>query len=279
MRPLLCLVLLCVGLPDSALAFTPISQQREVSLEIERETFVCTWTIGFPYQCPTPYLGHTIENFSDAETAPDLADWSATAAVPEFPATSASLSSTTSPITLSAQGSRSAFARGILSADIPFVQFTMGGEDHDTSSHYEVSFDLSEATRYSLVGTLTAYTDFPWSSGQSSVSLTGPGGIVVSTDLVVPRDCGEFECNLETPAAAEGLLAPGTYTLTAATQAHTVGLHRYSENSSGSFQVSLTLVPAVPLLPPAAAVLLAALLGAAPLVRRRVAPPGAARAG
>src|SRR4029453_5185496 len=88
------LALLVALLPAGAQALTPISQQREVSLAIQRETRVCPLDIQFPHCTPGPQTEITIENFSDSEAAPDLADFTATASVPGFAASQSDLVST-----------------------------------------------------------------------------------------------------------------------------------------------------------------------------------------
>src|SRR5262245_15917501 len=110
MPPRVRIALLCALLPGGALALTPVSQQREVSLAIERETWVCPLNVQFPHCTGGPSTEITIENFSDAESAPDFADFTATASVPGFAVSQADLVSTIGPSALTAQGSRAAHA-------------------------------------------------------------------------------------------------------------------------------------------------------------------------
>lgn len=268
MARLLGIALLCAALPGSAPALTPISQQREVSLEIERTTWVCPLDLQFPYCTGLPPTQVTVENFADSETAPDLADFTATAALPDFPNSSASLASTTSATMLAAQGSRHALSRPLSSVDLVNLQVTQVQDQQLTSSHYEMTFELTETTSYSLQATLSVDTTWFTPDDDASLSLVGPGGGgVASRDLLGSRDCdfsGDLECSLDASVAKTGVLAPGVYTLAAATTASAAGPVRYDDTDFGSFDVSLALAPPViPLLPPGSAPLLCVLLGAA----------------
>lgn len=264
------IALLFALLPAGAQALTPISQQREVSLAIERETRVCPINFDFPPCPPGPPSQITIENFADAETAPDLADFTATASVPGF-ASQASLVTTTSASALVAEGSRTGVAPFGSIVDLPGGTITDIYQEHVTSSRYEMSFELTEATSYSLEGTLDLYTFFFDLDEDASLSLIGPGGqVVASLDLVAERDCdlGEPECFLNGSVSESGVLQPGIYTLAAATNGRADKIYRYGDSDSGSFAVSLDLSPpAVPLLPPAVLPLLCALLALATRVR------------
>ena len=263
------MALLVALLPAVAPALTPISQQREVSLAIERETRVCPINFQFPPCPPGPPSQITIENFDDAEAAPDLWDWSATASVPGF-ASQVSLVSTTSASTLVAEGSRTGIAPFGGDIDLEAGTLTDILQEHVTSSRYEMSFELTEVTSYSLEGTLELYTVFsPYDD--ASLSLIGPRGqVVASLDLDALRDCelGELECSLNGSVSESGVLQPGIYTLAAATNGRADKIYRYGDSDSGSFAVSLELSPpAVPLLPPALLPLLGALLALWPRVR------------
>jgi hypothetical protein len=263
------LALLVALLPAGAQALTPISQQREVSIAIERETRVCPLNLQFPHCTTGPQTEITIENFSDSEAAPDLADFTATASVPGFAESSSDLVSTLGTSALTAEGSRTAWAPFGGGVDLPNGILTEIFEDHVTSSRYEVTFELTEATSYALEGTLEIYTNvYSAAADDASLSLTGPGGqVIASLDLLGERDCvpPEIDCTLSASLSETGVLAAGTYTLAAATHGRAKTLGHSPDSDSGSFALSLELsAPAVPLLPPAALPLLgAALLGIA----------------
>ena len=205
---------LCTLLAAPAAAFTLLAQEREVAVAIERRTLVCPINFQFP-PCPFgPPSQITIENFSDSETAPDLSDFSATASVASFPSSHATLTSTAGASSLEAHGSRSAYAQFGGSFSFPNGTITNIYQTHDTQSRYEMSFELTEPTGYTLNGSLHVVASwFTPVDEVASLVLTGPAGVVASLDLDGARDCeftGEvIDCVLDDSVAQSGILEPG----------------------------------------------------------------------
>jgi hypothetical protein len=142
-----------------------------------------------------------------------------------------------------------------------------------------VSFDVATPTPYTLTASVglsalqweIEFPGFELTSAAASVELAGPSGSVaaVSVDQLdfCSGSCGPGSDSL----AAEGILAPGSYTLSARIDASAWGrcsevpgyssFQCYAPTADGSFDLSLALGAApVPLLSPSGTLALAALL-------------------
>jgi hypothetical protein len=275
-----------------AAAFTLVAQEREVSVDITRETRTCPWTGGRLLCNPGPGTQITTQHFADSEAASDLGDFSATSAVPGFDA-QAAIVSTAGSTTLSAQGSRSGnppFIPATLTTVNGMSVVTQVIEHHATASRYQMQFSLSEATSYTLAGQIRVDTDAVFDAGETTrIRLTGPGGAVIELhELDIEGDCewvDFYYCSMDADVSETGVLAPGTYTLTAETIGVDVSPVTFMLSSfdEGEYDVTLTLTPAppvIPALPAAGAALLAGLLAAGSRHSRRtpIRTPGGSEA-
>jgi hypothetical protein len=255
---------------------------------------------------------------SDAEAAPDTAPFSAAASTVDPPIVllapqgSATATQTSSLGTASIDASGSVDANGhsrpLTQGELdlanlyfhPPVPYNFGtlGDDEGGGSHFSVSFDVATPTPYALgasVGLSAAeretddYPGFERTSGAAMVELTGPSGSVAAIAI----DQLDF-CPLFAPCvpgsdslAAEGTLAPGSYTLSASASASAWGgcselpgytdFQCYAPAADGSFDLSLALgATPVPSLSPGGLLALASVLLASGATLRRTRRAGAA---
>jgi hypothetical protein len=276
---LLAIALLALPAASGAVTLNPISQNREVAIEIQVRTDTC-W---FPEYPPTvgcddvwnPPTSTTLDDYADSESAPDFGPFVATAMDPNFSDTSTWQSSTISPTGLAASGIWQGFADGSMSFIGPPIQLLQVTEHHITENRYAVSFELSRAASFSLTGALSVVWGF--GNNNASIELVGPGPTpVAGIELQVHRDCDWNVLNYVCRASLSqnGLLAPGVYTLSVfgrTTAQSYIVLHPETEGAFGNFDVEFLIAPpAVPVLPPGGAVFLGAALVAAVAAARRL---------
>jgi len=277
------MVWLALPAASGAVTLSTVSQDREVSVAIQVRTDVCPAPEDPPIaRCDTP-LSTTIEDYADAESAPDFGDFSATAAHPDFPLTQAIQNSSISATALTVGGSWDSHADAsfdyiiVPPSEIQFIHVTEG---HTVESRYEVSFELDRKAAFSLTGGIQLDTTAWGEDDTSEIALLGPGATAVaSVDVDREGDCdfsSENTCSLQASISQSGQLGPGIYTLRAYGHAEVwsyimSGGTPLSTGSHGSFDVALLIdeIP-VPALPPGGAVLLAGgLLAAFGALRRR----------
>jgi hypothetical protein len=247
----------------------------------------------------------------DAEAAPDTAPFGATAATvdpaililaPQGSATATQISSV-GTASIDASGSVDAnghgrtltqgeldLANSYLNPPAPYDFGILG--DHDAGgSHFSASFDVATPTPYALtasVGLSAAEREtddipgFEMTSGTALIELTGPSGSVAAIAIDQLDFCPPFApCVPGSDAlAAQGTLAPGSYTLSASVSASARGrcseLPGYTDfqchapAADGSFDLSLALgATPVPSLSPGGLLALASVLLASGATLRR----------
>jgi hypothetical protein len=138
----------------------------------------------------------------------------------------------------------------LLQPPVPYVFGYLDGEEVGGSS-LTVTFELNEPTPYHLVGSLAAgpgNVGFPsvFFSSSALVALSGPSGTVLSQDV--------FSCDCEEELDYQGVLAPGSYTLTLQASAHgdpscdpfTLSCVTYATDAAFDVNLSLAGAPVVP---------------------------------
>jgi hypothetical protein len=136
----------------------------------------------------------------------------------------------------------------LLLPPVPYILGLLGGTESGASG-LEVEFEVGVPTPYHITGSLTLAPGFVGqiphpASGSGRIELTGPSGSVELLD--VPFGCG---CTQELDA--QGVLAPGSYTLRAdvsgGTNVHCDLNGCIDRTMSGSFELELALTaPVVP---------------------------------
>jgi hypothetical protein len=272
----LAIALLALPAASGAVSLDPISQDREVAVEIQVRTDTCPPPSEPPngcYEPGNPPTSTAFDDYADIESAPDFGPFVATAMDPAFSDTSTWQSSSISPSALLASGTWASWADASLSFIGPPLELLQVTERHVNQNRYEVTFELSQTAAFSLTGALELLV---WGEvGNASIELVGPGGTRV-TGIDLDLDSVECYLNLgevcEASLSESGLLAPGVYTLRAfggSVAQSFIGSH--SDGSEGSFDVELLIEPPpVPALPPGGAVLLGGALVAAVGAARRL---------
>lgn len=246
------------------------TQQRTVEASSHSDLWL--WAQGTnpgppAFDPPTASYG---ANHSDADSAPDFNNFSASASStappavgPAAPAASASASHTSSlsPTQITASGGFTAQGdsdlasqpmldalNALLHPPIPYFVGMLGGSEQGRS-HFEVDFQVAAPTAYQLAGSLTLSPGniggggLPYvAAGSGRIELIGPSGSVALLDQPVG-------CGCTTPLDSNGVLAPGSYTLLAnvegGTNAHCDLLGCNDPSMSGSFTLSLALPASV----------------------------------
>lgn len=140
----------------------------------------------------------SIVNDMQALSAPSFADFDETASVSATAnASMASAFVSQNSVLLSGLVD----AQGTVSSQASLTQQGPNLATGDGTSQMAVSFDVMEASIWSIEGILGAA-----GSGQASVTLTGPNGVLFDNGVFPPTNMG---------IAGSGLLRPGTYTLLA----------------------------------------------------------------
>lgn len=275
----LAMALLALPAASGAVTLSPISQDREVAIEIRVTTETCAFPPYPPVGCyepGNPPTSSTFVDYSDSDSAPDFGAFTATAMDPGFALTESWQDSSISPLALLASGTwGSAADASVTIIPGPPIELLHVTERHVTENRYEVTFELSQTAAFSLSGALEILV---WGeAGNASIELVGPGGTPVTG---IELELYSGECDLDFGEVCEaalsegGLLAPGVYTLRA--YGHSVA-HNTGDGSSepgdatiGSFDVELVIdATPVPALPPGGAVLLGSgLLAAFGALRR-----------
>lgn len=239
----------------------------------------------------------------DSASAPDLTPFSATASTVDPPllavspdgSASATQTSTLTPSLIDAAGSFSLvghsrtltqqeldLANAFLNPPIPYGLGLLDDEENGGSS-FSVDFDVALATPYSLTGSLgispVEFADglFPITAASAAITLSGgPQGLLVFASIAQEGLCDPGPCTGDT-LDVQGVLQPGSYTLTAHADGSAQGLcidivsfTCHTPTASGSFDLTLALSSTpVPALPPMAVPLAALLLGGVGTVQLR----------
>ncbi len=116
---------------------------------------------------------------------------------------------------------------GLGTADATADQSHIFGVAAAATNTFEVTFDILASTPYALTGSVDATVSGFVQTISANVTLTGPGGDIVNTTTN----------NGLVPIISNGLLGPGTYTLTADATVLTNGV-----NSSGDATFDFVLV-------------------------------------
>jgi hypothetical protein len=201
---------------SGAVTLSPVSQDREVSVEIRVTTETCPPPSEPPFGCFPP-TSTTIDDYSDSDSAPDFGSFTATATDPSFTSTESWQSSSISPLALLASGTWNSHAESSVTFIGPPIEMVLVTEHHVSQNRYEVSFELNQTAAFSLTGALALlmFGD----DANASIDLVGPGETPVTG---IDLQLGSGECDwanqgemCEASLSESGLLAPGIYTLRA----------------------------------------------------------------
>jgi hypothetical protein len=252
----------------------PISQDRSTAVEVRNYHYTCPFAEYLPGGiCDIPITIITDETLNDGQIASDFGPFSANTSVPVEGTNSwATQESAIHGASLAASGVF--FADGLerlypdLETDWDVHQQYI---DPQVETRFSVTFSLDEAIPFYLRGDLELeggpYCDpeFP-NPAQASLTLTGPGGVIV--DSAISVDVGN--CSPRLALRETGQLAPGVYTLEVMAGGEGSGMcsgfigpECWGVPTSGEFWLQFGLGPQpgpVPALPSGAIALLAALL-------------------
>lgn len=247
------------------------AQEREVSTASQSDLFL--WQQGTNPQTD-PATATYNANDDHQTSAPDFAPFAETVSSTAPPVVgpavrdgdaSASQTSSLGPNAITASGSASmsgnallyfpgseviSALNAVLQPPVPYFFGYLDGEEGGGSS-LTVTFELTEPTPYHLVGSLTAgpgNVGFPslFFSSSALVALSGPSGTVLSQDV--------FSCDCEEELDYQGVLAPGSYTLTLDASAYgapfcdpfTLSCTTYGTDAAFDVNLSLAGAPVVP---------------------------------
>jgi hypothetical protein len=221
---------ICLGAAHAGAAgFAPISQDRSISATMTGRTSVWfSFTGSNPFfpdfdppdqmvDTPNGPVGSSAADFGPFDDTIVVAD---TIDVVNGTATISQDSSIT-PTEIHASGSHDVQLDGANGQELG--NYVVRSNLFESSSSFSATFGVSEDTEYTLAATLTRSLDWalepaggglPHANADVYVELVGPGGVVASAMAPESSTCPPDNC-AEATLDVSGVLAPGTYTLTA----------------------------------------------------------------
>jgi hypothetical protein len=284
-----------VAVRADAAGFTPVSQDRSISATMTGR--VSIWFPSsnpfFPDFDPPDQVNDTpngpvvssavgFDGFDDTIVVSDTIagiDGSATI----------SQDSAITPTLIRASGSHDVQLDGANGQE--FGNYVVRSNVFDSSSSFSATFSVSEDTSYSLDATLTRSLEWavepvgtlPHVNADVFVALVGPGGVVSSAMAPEASTCPPDDC-AEAQIDVEGVLSPGTYTLTVYASGEGYsdcldvgpGVTCFNAVGTASYDVLLStgVAAPVPSLGAFGSLVLACMLGLAAWTRLHRASPG-----
>jgi hypothetical protein len=254
----------------SGAEITPLSQDRSVDVQVDNYHWRCTGVYLPGGECDIPIEVITDETTSDGQTAADFSPFSGSAsALVEGTTSWASQEPALSGASITASGDFQADGEHRRYVEFPIIPHEQT-IDSQVESRFSVSFSLDEASPFHLNADFALdggiYCDPAiWgNTAQISLTLTGPGGAVVDTSVMVASD----DCFPTRMVREAGQLVPGVYDLELVVSGAGTGFcfgafegDCFKLPSSGEYSLKLALGPRpVPVLSGGALGILAGML-------------------
>lgn len=270
------LVLTC-GACSAALALAS-GAAAQVTLDGQQRSVSTTYTLNQMYWLPTS--NPVFPDFDPPDSVGDVVNGPDTEAAPGFGAfdelieqgePSPLLDGRGRAVQHSSLGTEQVTATGSFRIELaggfhaltpapPFLPYNFGvhGTTGDSSSDFELTFSVSEATPFQLWAQVRADPDQPFgilsfAETDAFVRLTGPSGLVAEAVVLGDSECSPYpDCAIAAAMLDEfGVLPPGSYTLEASAAANgwtscgDIGaLTCFPQLLTGMYDLDLTMGPA-----------------------------------